>query len=238
MTTMATLRRRQGGEHEESYFVSMTDMMVGLVFVLMVMLVYYALQYKQTTVELTDTKVRRTELLKSVQSQLKTQNVNVVVDIDSGVLRLPEDVLFDKGSDVVKPGGVEVLRKVGLALLAKAPCYTDAQPPPGCPKTQAGLESVFVEGNTDSDQLNQGGRDNWNLSADRAVNTYRAMMGQTPALLNVKNARLRPHDPQPLFGVSGYGPSRPVAPETSEANKRLNRRIDIRFNVVTPQQVH
>ena len=237
MTTMATVRRRQGGEHEESYFVSMTDMMVGLVFVLMVMLVYYALQYRQTTVELTDTKVRRTQLLQSVQSQLKTQNVNVVVDIDSGVLRLPEDVLFDKGSDVVKPEGVQVLRKVGLAILAKAPCYTEAHPPPGCPVTQAGLESVFVEGNTDSDQMS-GARDNWNLSADRAVNTYRALMGQTPALLNVKNARLRPADPQPLFGVSGYGPSRPVAPETSEANKRLNRRIDIRFNVVTPQQVH
>ena len=97
MTTMATVRRRQGGEHEESYFVSMTDMMVGLVFVLMVMLVYYALQYRQTTVELTDTKVRRTQLLQSLQTQLKSQNVNVVVDIDSGVLRLPEDVLFDKG---------------------------------------------------------------------------------------------------------------------------------------------
>ena len=237
MTTMATVRRRQGGEHEESYFISMTDMMVGLVFVLMVMLVYYALQYRQTTNELTDTKVRRTQLLEHLQSRLKTQNVNVVIDIDAGVLRLPEDVLFDKGSDTVKPEGVQVLRKVGLAMLAEAPCYTEAQVPAGCPVTQAGLESVFVEGHTDADQLNKGGRDNWNLSADRAVNTYRALMGQTPALESVRNARLRPTDPQPLFGVSGYGPTRPVAPETSEANKRLNRRIDIRFNVVTPQQV-
>ena len=237
MSTMATVRRRQGGEHEESYFVSMTDMMVGLVFVLMVMLVYYALQYRQTTNELTDTKVRRTQLLEHLQTRLKTQNVNVVIDTDAGVLRLPEDVLFDKGSDAVKPEGVQVLRKVGLAMLAEAPCYTQAHPPPGCPVTQSGLESVFVEGHTDADQMT-GARDNWNLSADRAVNTYRALMSQTPALQSIKNARLRPTDPQPLFGVSGYGPTRPVAPETSEANKRLNRRIDIRFNVVTPQQVH
>ena len=61
-------------------------------------------------------------------------------------------------------------------------------------------------------------------------------MGQTPALAQITNARLRPTNPEPLFGVSGYGPTRPVAPETSEANKRLNRRIDIRFNMVTPQQ--
>ena len=235
MTNMATVRRRQGGEHEESYFISMTDMMVGLVFVLMVMLVYYALQYHQTTTELTDTKVRRTQLLEHLQARLKAEHLNVVIDTDAGVLRLPEDVLFDKGSDAVKPEGLQALRKVGLAMLAEAPCFTQAKTPPGCPVTQSGLESVFVEGHTDSDQMS-GARDNWNLSADRAVNTYRALMSQTPALESIRNARLRPSDPQPLFGVSGYGPTRPVAPETSEANKRLNRRIDIRFNVVTPSQ--
>jgi chemotaxis protein MotB len=235
MSAIATVRRRQRGEHEESYFVSMTDMMVGLVFVLVVMLIYYALQYKQTTNDLTDTKIQRAKILQDVQERLKKQNVQVVIDTDSGVLRLPEDVLFDKGSDQVKPGGVEVLRKVGLAIQAEAPCYTAASPPPGCPSTKSGLESVFVEGHTDSDQMT-GARDNWNLSADRAVNTYRALVGQTPALTAITNARLKPTNPEPLFGVSGYGPTRPVAPETTEEGKRLNRRIDIRFNMVTPSQ--
>ena len=236
MSAIATVRRRQRGEHEESYFVSMTDMMVGLVFVLMVMLVYYALQYRQTTAELTDTKVRRTQLLQQLQARLASEHVNVAIDTDAGVLRLPEDVLFDKGSDVVKPEGQQVLAKVGHAMQAELPCYADAKTPPGCQVTQSGLESVFVEGHTDADQMSAGGRDNWNLSADRAVNTYRSLMGQTPQLNAFKNARLRPSDPQPLFGVSGYGPTRPVAPDTTEANKRLNRRIDIRFNMVTPQQ--
>ena len=236
MSAITTVRRRQRGDHEESYFISMTDMMVGLVFVLMVMLVYYALQYRQTTTELTDTKVRRTQLLQHLQARLKTEHLDVAIDTDAGVLRLPEDVLFDKGSDVVKPEGQQALAKVGQALKAELPCYTDAKVPAGCEATKSGLESVFVEGHTDSDQLNQGGRDNWNLSADRAVNTYRSLMGQTPALNGFENARLRPNDPQPLFGVSGYGPTRPVVPDTTEANKRLNRRIDIRFNMVTPQQ--
>ena len=236
MSAIATVRRRQRGEHEESYFVSMTDMMVGLVFVLMVMLVYYALQYRQTTAELTDTKVRRTQLLQQLQSRLASEHVNVAIDTDAGVLRLPEDVLFDKGSDVVKPEGQQVLAKVGQALQTALPCYADAKTPAGCEVTQSGLESVFVEGHTDSDQMSAGGRDNWNLSADRAVNTYRSLMGQTPTLNGFQNARLRPNDPQPLFGVSGYGSTRPVAPDTTEANKRLNRRIDIRFNMVTPQQ--
>ena len=131
---------------------------------------------------------------------------------------------------------MEVLRKVGVAIETQSPCFTDAHPPKGCPATMSGLESVFVEGHTDSDQMSVGGRDNWNLSADRAVNTYRALMGQTPTLSQMTNARLRPSSPEPLFGVSGYGPTRPVVPDTTEANKRLNRRIDIRFNMVTPQQ--
>jgi chemotaxis protein MotB len=235
VSAIATVRRRQRGEHEESYFVSMTDMMVGLVFVLMVMLVYYALQYRQTTAELTDTKVRRTELLQHLQARLKAEKVNVVIDTDAGVLRLPEDVLFDKGSDAVKPEGQLALAKVGQALVAELPCYTAATPPAGCAASHSGLESVFIEGHTDNDQMS-GARDNWNLSADRAVNTYRSLMGQTPALNRFSNARLRPTDPQPLFGVSGYGPTRPVVAETSEDAKRRNRRIDVRFNMVTPSQ--
>jgi chemotaxis protein MotB len=235
VSAIATVRRRQRGEHEESYFISMTDMMVGLVFVLMVMLVYYALQYRQTTVELTDTKVRRTELLQHLQTRLKAQQLNVVIDTDAGVLRLPEDVLFDKGSDVVKPEGQQALAKVGAALRAELPCYTEAAVPAGCAASRSGLESVFIEGHTDNDQMS-GARDNWNLSADRAVNTYRSLIAQTPALNDFRNARLRPNDPQPLFGVAGYGPTRPLAPETSEDAKRRNRRIDVRFNMVTPSQ--
>ena len=55
-TTLGRRRRHGGGEGEESYFISMTDMMVGLVFVLIVMLVYFAMQFHRVTVELTDTK--------------------------------------------------------------------------------------------------------------------------------------------------------------------------------------
>ena len=231
MTTAAV--RRRAHREEESYFVSMTDMMVGLVFVLIVLLVYFALQFHRTTVALTDTKVRRTELLEHLQARLKAQNLNVAVDFDAGVLRLPEDTLFAKGSSDVTPQGEAALAKVGQAMAAELPCFTQAGAlPPGCPATKTGLESVFVEGHSDSDPLS-GGRDNWNLSTDRAVNTYRALIAATPSLSTLKNARLRVADPQPVLGVSGYGPTRPLVPETSEAAKAQNRRIDIRFLMAT-----
>jgi flagellar motor protein MotB len=233
-TTLGRRRRHGGGDGEESYFISMTDMMVGLVFVLIVMLVYFAMQFHRTTVELTDTKTRRTELLHKIQARLHAENVDVTIDPNSGVLRLPEATLFAKGSSVVTPAGQAVLAKVGAALQAELPCYTA----PGavaasCPATKSGLESVFIEGHSDSDPI-AGGRDNWNLSTDRAVNTYRSLIGSTPSLETIKDARVRPSDPQPVLGVSGYGPTRPLVPETSEAAKARNRRIDIRFLMATP----
>lgn len=232
MSVTAATRRRAHPE-QESYFISMTDMMVGLVFVLIVMLVYFALQFHRTTVELTDTKVRRTELLQRLQQRLKAEHLEVGIDADAGVLRLPEDVLFAKGSSDVTPQGRAALAKIGEALQTELPCFTQAGAlPASCPQTKAGLESVFIEGHSDSDPISSG-RDNWNLSTDRAVNTYRALITATPGLSQLKNARLRTQDPQPVLGVSGYGPTRPVVAETSEAAKALNRRIDIRFLMAT-----
>ena len=226
-------RRRGGHAEEESYFVSMTDMMVGLVFVLIVLLVYFALQFHRTTVELTDTKLRRTELLQRLQSRLHGQHLEVSIDANAGVLRLPEDVLFAKGSSDVSPQGQAALAKVGQALAAELPCFTQPDPLPFfCPQTKAGIESVFIEGHSDSDPVN-GGRDNWNLSTDRAVNTYRSLINSNPQLGALKNARLRTGDPQPILGVSGYGPTRPVEAETSELAKAHNRRIDVRFLMAT-----
>ena len=233
--TAVAVRRKGQHEGEESYFVSMTDMMVGLVFVLIVMLVYFAMQFHRTTQALVDTKLRRTELLQKMQGQLRGQGLDVGIDPDAGVLRLPEAVLFAKGSSDVSPAGQAALTKVGAVLQADLPCFTQAGAiPAGCPQTKAGIESVFIEGHSDADAM-VGGRDNWNLSTDRAVNTYRSLISSTPGLQQVRNARLRASDPQPVLGVSGYGPSRPVVAETSEANKALNRRIDIRFLMATPE---
>jgi len=228
-------RRRHAHGEEESYFVSMTDLMVGLVFVLIVMLVYFAMQFHRTTVELTDTKTRRTELLHRLQARLHAEHLDVSVDADAGVLRLPEAVLFAKGSAEVTAAGQAALAKVGAALEAELPCYTKAgRLPRSCPQTKTGLESVLIEGHSDSDPI-ASGRDNWNLSTDRAVNTYRSLINSTPDLSNIRNARLKANDAQPVLGVSGYGPTRPLVPETSEAAKARNRRIDIRFLMATPE---
>lgn len=46
MSELST-RRRQGEPEEESYFISMSDMLVGLLFVFIILLVYFAVTFKQ-----------------------------------------------------------------------------------------------------------------------------------------------------------------------------------------------
>ena len=58
---------------EESYFVSMTDMMVGLLFIFILMLMYFALQYQKTTEQLTNANQTRGEILVKIEKSLKDQ---------------------------------------------------------------------------------------------------------------------------------------------------------------------
>ena len=91
-----------------------------------------------------------------------------------------------------------------------------------------------VEGHTDSDPMSGNGliRDNLDLSAIRATNTFRALVAAQPDLLDFQNAP--GNEASPILSVSGYGPSRPVAAESSEENKARNRRIDLRFLMAPP----
>jgi hypothetical protein len=73
---------------EESYFVSMTDMMVGLLFIFILMLMYFALQYQKTTEQLTNANKTRGEILVKIGESLKSQGFEVEINPESGILRL------------------------------------------------------------------------------------------------------------------------------------------------------
>ena len=65
------VRRSRSEEEEESYFISMADMMVGLLFVFIILLLYFALQFRQTTDALAGANQTRTLILKTLEKQLK-----------------------------------------------------------------------------------------------------------------------------------------------------------------------
>ena len=95
------------------------------------------------------------------------------------------------------------------------------------------VEAIFIEGHTDTDPVKSDSefRDNWDLSTARAIKTYEFLIKCNPELDLIKN-----HEGESIFSVSGYEAKRPVAPNDTEQNKMLNRRIDLRF-IMTPPSV-
>jgi len=224
---------------EDGYYVSITDMLVGLLFLFIILLMYFALQLKLATQDLVTAEESRTELLQKVAGYMQEHNVRAEADLTAGVLRLPDQILFDKGRDAPKAEGVTALQVLADGLVENLPCYAFqkvSSPPADCTSNHH-LEAIFIEGHTDSDPITPNARlrDNWDLSAARAANTFRILTGYRPGLMDFLSEPASEPGALPIFSVAGYADQRPVAEGDSEAAKNRNRRIDVRFVMAGPE---
>lgn len=214
----------------------------------MLVLVVFAIQFnqaeeqqrkiteEQTRVveDLTNADQIRRRILTEIEASLAERGVRVRIDLDNGVVRLPEAILFPSGSAELSPAGTEALTKLANALVSVVPCYT-TQPEVlgvvGCAPDNAGkLDAIFIEGHTDDVPIQTAKYpDNWSLSTARAIRTYQTLAAMQPILEQLRNPR-----GQPVFSVSGYADRRPVAPNDNPEGRQLNRRIDLRFVMVSP----
>ena len=227
-------------ERRESYYVSITDMLIGLLFLFIIMLMYFALQLRETTEDLATTEDTRSELLERLADYLHQHNVSADVDLDAGVLRLPDEILFEKGQERPKPAGIAALKVLADGLEVHLPCYSfrSAQPrPDACAQEPHHVEAIFIEGHTDSDPIggNARIRDNWDLSAVRAANTFRIMIDYRPSLAGFLSEPAGEPNSRPLMSIAGYADQRPVDIGVTEVAKAKNRRIDVRLVMASPK---
>jgi chemotaxis protein MotB len=274
--------RHASEEEGEGYFASVSDLMVGILFVFLLMLTVFALNYHQAEREqliqrsryerlvaqlrrqkletdlqrekaekeqLRNVHLRgllkdaldqlqrdiklheqaRQDLLASLDRQLRAQDVQVVIDRRAGVLRLSGDLLFATNSATLNSGAQRTVRVLAQVLERTLPCYAEDQPAADCPAGAVPvIETVLIEGHTDSRPLTGNGRyrDNDELSTERALTVFAALRGDQPGLDQIRNrAGLQ------LLGEAGYGDRRPLpdAMGISAEDLRQNRRIDIRF---------
>lgn len=232
-------------EDEESYFVSMTDIMVGMLFIFIIMLMAFALNLREqeekfadTTESLIQANETRRQMLEGIKEAMERHGIKVIIDTENGVLRLPEELLFPRGEFQLTKRGEEALTRLADVLAAILPCYSKAPPTvvAECPPSKGGrLEAVFVEGHTDdrpvTGRMASGIRSNWELSTARSIQTYNALVGSQPTLSLLDN-----DGHQRILGVSGYAENRPVRTDDSEEARSANRRIDLRFLMATPNK--
>ena len=255
----------QHDEAEENYFISLSDLMTGVVFIFVILLCAFAFHY-QTAQRDADSKAKDSEsaearatqaaqkaataeadanekaqkidalskllrerddalraILSGLVDKLAARGVRVLFDPATGVIRLPEELLFDRGSDILRESG-----RRGLSVLAEEIVPVLLR---GCAEDSTfRFEAVFIEGHTDADPIRSPRfTDNWDLSAARATNTYRTLIAAKPELEAFRNP-----GGLHVIGVSGYGENRPVAPNDTDENKKANRRVDLRFLMAHP----
>lgn len=230
-----------------SQLISISDLMAGLLFLFILIVLYFALELNRATQvqiqvidEMTNALQVREELLQAVDRQLRIEGIDVTVDYDNGVLSFRENILFPSGSAALRPNGLIAVDRLARILGQVLPCYCGSEddPAPGdCdrPGLRGRLEAIFIEGHTDTLRVGAGSqfRDNWDLSAARAVSVFKEMTTRQTALDGLVNA-----SGQKLFSVSGYADRRPAnglwTSNRTEDGRARNRRIDLRFVMATP----
>lgn len=99
----AFLRRtpaRMGAEaaEGESDYIAMTDMMVGVLFIFIIMLSFFALHYRKATSALTGAKDAQTAALLQTATALKSESVQVEIDRAAHVVCLPGSLVGDESA--------------------------------------------------------------------------------------------------------------------------------------------
>jgi len=237
---MAILHRRRAAGNSSAqpdvdggYMASASDLMIGLLFVFIILVVVLALEQQRQAAEIKESKLKNGKYVppivgvtESIGKRIKAQVPTIEVHPATGVLTLPEDMLFSTGKSELNPQGVEALKKIADQLATVLPCYV-ATPKMECADNPSKheIDTIFVEGHTDSQPLARPNYDNFNLSFDRARAVYSLLLdgSQAEALRSFHNANT-----QPLFSMSGYADKR-WAPGAANGFDAKNRRVDLRI---------
>ncbi len=148
---------------------------------------------------------KRFETLRDKLAQLTNLGLRVEVRDNRMLIQLPGDVLFDSGSDKLKPRGKEILTSVAGVVRGDA---------------DLSKREFQIAGHTDNKPLKGGPfQDNWGLSAMRA----RSVLAFLTAPAADGGGALDPKN----WSAAGYGDTDPVANNDSEDGREKNRRVEL-----------
>lgn len=155
---------------------------------------------KAKEAEVAKVKQSYEDLASSLKSEIQAGEIKLTQLQGKLTVQLVDKILFDSGSDDIKPAGRKVLARIGKLL------------------NEVQGKDMRIEGHTDnvpiSDELRSRFASNWELSTARATAVARYLQDAAKV------------DPKRL-AATGYGEYRPVAPNDKPETRALNRRIEI-----------
>jgi chemotaxis protein MotB len=148
--------------------------------------------------EMTKLKEAQRGLIRALRPQIENKNIAVDLDNERLLINLASSYLFGSGEDQLKPAGADALKQVGT-ILKDFPEY-----------------KVAVDGHTDNrairGELKKKFPTNKELSEARAANAAMALgEGGLSAVT-----------------THGYADSQPIMPNTTDAGRAKNRRVEVR----------
>lgn len=232
----------KGRDQGANYFASMTDMTIGVLFILIIMIAYFAFQNSKSNpipIYISKGEEKRRGIAQQVAKGLREKNVDAIVSPrNPGVVTLRGANLFIRGESALTEESKRTIAYLAEVIEAETSCFV--VPPAGvlmqrsCNPDRVFLEAIFIEGHTDDQPvkatLRDGSKNNLELSARRATNTHDAISEAAPALGRYQNLDL-----EPVLSVAAYGEQRPLESNATEAGRDKNRRIDIRFVMWVPK---
>jgi len=161
-------------------------------------------EYKRRAEQLDQIR-KRFETLRDKLQQLTNLGLKVEVRDNRMLIQLPGDVLFDSGSDKLKPRGKEILTAVAAVIRGDA---------------DLSKREFQVAGHTDGKPLKGGPfQDNWGLSAMRS----RSVLAYLTAPEADGGGGLDPKN----WSAAGYGSTDPVASNDTDEGREKNRRVEL-----------
>jgi chemotaxis protein MotB len=150
--------------------------------------------------ELQSLRSTQDELVSGLKQEIADKQVQVERIQDRLRVEMVDEILFASGESVIKPAGLEVLRRVG-AILKKVD-----------------NRRIEVQGHTDNvpitSALAKRFATNWELSAARSTNVARFLQDE---------AKIEPK----LLSAAAFSEYAPRTPNDTEEGRRKNRRIEI-----------
>jgi len=216
---------------DNPYWMSFSDMMSGMLIIFLLvctaLLLKLSQMEEQVSANIEDLKNSskiRSEILHDIFHELQAYGIEVIISDNDTILRIPEkSFYFETGSFTIineLKETAEVIGRVLYTAITKDERWNH-------------LETVFVEGHSDSRVAFNYRMGNWELSALRAISLWQFWTRETE--YGSKLQELRNRQGKYLFSVSGYAATRRVTEvEDSEEAMRSNRRIDIRFTTRQP----
>ncbi len=166
-------------KNNSHYALSISDLMMGLLFIFILILMKFMMEYQDKKQDLSKPILERGLLLEKLKTEMEQKNIQVEIDKKNGVLKLTDVQYFDKGEYKLSEKGKNHFRKIKKIFNALI-CYSDLDSPktknrwpknkakkttlkkwqahcnkPTHFKKQALIDSILIEGHADATPISQ-----------------------------------------------------------------------------------